>query len=103
MVMSPAPEKQTISPTFALAELLYYNADVVHRNVKRDTLHRLALLSVDLLVKHTGVGASKLKALAAHGFQKDGKVHFTSARNAELVGGVTVGYTQRNILGRQRG
>ena len=37
-------------------------------------------------------------ALAAHGLDEDGEVHFASARNIEAVGGVAVLNAERNIL-----
>ena len=82
----------------SLAELFHNRADVLHRDVERDVLHRLALFAVDLFVKHAGVRAGKLKALSAHGFKQDREVHFTSARHTELVGRVAVRNAKRNVF-----
>ena len=88
--------------TLSRSELFHNRADILLGHVDDNVLDRLALYAVDLLVKHTGIGATKLVALAAHIFDKNGKVHFSSTRYAEGVGGITIldteGYVTKKLL-----
>ena len=82
----------------AHTQLFDYGADIFGGNVDGNMLHRLALLTVDLLEENAGVGAADLKAFTAHILQQNGQMHFTAACHAEGVGGITVGHAQGNIL-----
>ena len=83
--------------TLTGAKLFHYGTDILLGNVDDNVLDGLTLHTVNLLVKHTGVGAAELIALTAHILDKDGEVHFASTGNAEGVGGVTVLYTKGDI------
>ena len=82
----------------ALTQLFNDRADIFLRHVQRHTLHRLALLTVDLLIEHARVGAAKLVALAAHGLDEYRKMHFTASGYTEVVGRVAVADAQRHVL-----
>ena len=81
----------------ALANLLNDRAHRVFRHVRHHALHGLALHAVDLLGQHAGRGDGELKALAAHGLDQDGQVHFAAARHVEGVRAL-LGDVQGHVL-----
>ena len=84
-----------------LAQLLHDRAHVILRYIHNDAFHRLAELSVDLLVQHARRRNLKLIALAAHGLDQDGKAHLAASGDVETVGAVLhVGDAQRNVFQR---
>ena len=60
--------------------------------VYNKSFHRLAFYSVYFLVQYAGRTYRQLVAFSSHGLYKNGKVHFTSARNIKAVRGVAVFY-----------
>ena len=96
-LLTSAVKLHIVKSSLTRAKLLHYRAHIFLGNVDNNLLDRLALNTVDFLIKHSGVRAAKLVALAAHIFDKNREMHFASARNAEGVGGLTVGYTERNV------
>ena len=53
--------------------------------------------AVHLAEEHRGLGDGEFIALAAHGFNQDGKVQFAPAIHAERVGGLGVLHAQGNV------
>ena len=97
-LLACAVKLHIVKSSLSCAKLFHNCANVLLGYVNDHLLDRLAALAIDLLIKHSGVGAAKLVALTAHILYKYGKVHFSSSRNAEGVGGITVGNSERNVL-----
>ena len=97
-LLSCAVELHIDESTLSRAKLFHYGADVLLGNVNDNVLDRLTSDTVDLLVEDSGVRAAELVSLTAHILDKDRKMHLSSARNAEGVGGVTVLNAERNVL-----
>ena len=81
----------------AAAHLLDDRAHALFGNVRNHPLDRLANLAVDDLGQNSGGGNGELKAFPAHGFHKDGQVHFAAACHVESIGAL-LGDVQRDIL-----
>ena len=82
----------------ALTQLFNDRTDIFLRYVQSHALHRLALLTIDLLVEHARVGAAKLVALAAHGLDEYRKMHFTASGYTEVISRIAVADAQRHVL-----
>ena len=79
------------------AHLFHYGACAVLGNVDYKALHRLAEDAVDLLHQYLRSGNAQLIALTAHIFDKDRKVHLTSAAYSESVCALGLGDTEGNV------
>ena len=74
-------------------------SDMRFQNIGDNALDRLALNTVNLLIQNAGRRYLELIALAAHGFDENGKAHFAAACDVKGVGGVLgIGYAERNVL-----
>ncbi len=71
---------------FPHAELFHDHADELLGNVHREPLHRLHQLAVHVLGHDLGLAGHQLIALAAHGFDHDGKLQFAATHDFEGIG-----------------
>ena len=70
----------------ARTERLHHGAHILLRNLDRQILHWLALLSVDRLVDNLGLANLQFIALTAHLLDQNGKMQLTAPRYLEHIG-----------------
>ena len=77
---------------------MWFGSAEYGRQAKEDIDGWLAQYAVNLLEKRFRSADGKFITLAAHGFDEDGKVHFTASAYAEAFGSLGIGNAEGNIL-----